>query len=228
MSGWSAGVWASLARRPPARRPPGVAAGTAAALVRKLPGVPAAESLRLAGTGHLHAGRLLADAGRRAWWPLLAAGSLVSRRVRRVAVLAALPALSSGGLPRLVDDLAYGVGVWKGVLAEREPAPLLPSFPVVAAAPTRIGGARQAADDRVPSAGVTLRLTVDSDAWQDHVDRVVPPRARAWCPVVKGNGYGFGRAELARVAATGSPTSIAVGTVHELDGVPGGVTAGRC
>ena len=42
--------------------------------------------------------------------------------------MAAVPALLSGGIPRLVDDLAYGVGLWKGVLAEREPGPLRPRF----------------------------------------------------------------------------------------------------
>ena len=45
--------------------------------------------------GHLYAGRLLADAGRRAWWPLLLAGAVVSKRMRRVAVAAAVPALLS-------------------------------------------------------------------------------------------------------------------------------------
>ena len=42
--------------------------------------------------------------------------------------MAAVPALLSGGIPRLVDDLAYGAGLWKGVLAEREPGPLRPRF----------------------------------------------------------------------------------------------------
>ncbi len=128
MNGWSAGVWALLGTGHPALAA-GVVAGTAAALVKKLPGVPVAESVRLTVTGHLYAGRLLADAARRAWWPLLAAGSLVSRRTRRITALAVLPALASGGLPKLVDDIAYGFGVWKGVLTEREVGPLLPRFP---------------------------------------------------------------------------------------------------
>ena len=91
-------------------------------------GTVAGVTLRLAGMGHLHAGRLLADAGRRAWWPLLVAGAVVSPRLRRVAVLTAVPALLGGGIPRLVDDLAYGVGVWKGMLAERELGPITPRF----------------------------------------------------------------------------------------------------
>jgi hypothetical protein len=127
MSGWSAGAWSLVVAGHPVVGL-AVAGGTAAALVRKLPGVPATESLRLAGLGHLYAGRLLADAARRTWWPLLVGGALVSPRVRRIAALSVVPALLGGGLPRLVDDLAYGVGVWKGVLAERELGPITPRF----------------------------------------------------------------------------------------------------
>ena len=90
MSGWSAGAWALLLAGCPLEAAR-VAAGTAVALVPKLRGVPAAESLKLAGRGHLIAGRQLADAARRVWWPALLLGSLVSRRVRRVAALAARP-----------------------------------------------------------------------------------------------------------------------------------------
>ena len=115
-----------------------VAGGTAAALVRKLPGVPATESLRLAGARpplrRSAAGR---RRPRRAWWPVLVAGAVVSPRVRRIAALSVVPALLGGGLPRLVDDLAYGVGVWKGVLAERELGPDHAALHVVARADSR-------------------------------------------------------------------------------------------
>jgi alanine racemase len=70
---------------------------------------------------------------------------------------------------------------------------------------------------------VTLRLTVDTDDWRarvDHVARCYP----GLVPVVKGNGYGFGRRTLAAIAAELSDT-LAVGTVHELDHLPAGVTA---
>jgi mycofactocin system glycosyltransferase len=127
VSGWSGAAWGLLAAGQPIPAL-AVAGATTLALVRKLPGVPARESLRLAGLGHVHAGRLLADAGRRAWWPLLLAGSLMSRRVRRLAAATAVPALLSGGIPRLVDDLSYGAGLWKGVVTEREPGPLQPRF----------------------------------------------------------------------------------------------------
>ena len=93
--------------------------------------------------------------------------------------------------------------------------------------------------DRVeplPSIDVTLRLTVDTGAWQQHVDAVVAA-TDGLVPVVKGNGYGFGRSALARVAAAMADT-IAVGTVYELDvldttagvaapnGAPGGAPGG--
>jgi mycofactocin system glycosyltransferase len=122
---WSALVWLLLLTGQRGRAVL-VAAGTAGALVPKLRGVPAATSVHLAATGHLLAGRQLAAAARRAWWPALLVGALLSRRVRRLAVLAALPALVDGGPARLLDDAAHGWGVWKGVLAHGDAGPLLP------------------------------------------------------------------------------------------------------
>jgi alanine racemase len=69
---------------------------------------------------------------------------------------------------------------------------------------------------------VTLRLTVDTAAWRAQVDRVAR-RSPGLVPVVKGNGYGFGRPVLAEIAAELADT-VAVGTVHELAGLPGRVT----
>lgn len=127
MSGWTALAWALLlAGR--LRLAALVVAATTAALVPKLGGVPAATSVRLALTGHAGAGRQLADAARRAWWPLVAVAALVSRRARRLAALAALPALTDGGLHRLLDDAAYGVGVWRGILTTGELGPLWPQL----------------------------------------------------------------------------------------------------
>jgi mycofactocin system glycosyltransferase len=127
VSGWSAGVWAlAVAGQPLVAI--AVGAGTAGALVRKLPDLPAGMTLRLAGRGHLYAGRLLADAVRRAWWPAAAGASLVSRRARRATALAAMLALADGGPVRLLDDLSYGVGLWLGVIAERESGPLVPDL----------------------------------------------------------------------------------------------------
>lgn len=69
---------------------------------------------------------------------------------------------------------------------------------------------------------MTIRLSVDRTRWWAHVTGVAE-RIDGLVPVVKGNGYGFGRTELAALAARLSPI-LAVGTVHELDGLPDGVT----
>jgi alanine racemase len=73
---------------------------------------------------------------------------------------------------------------------------------------------------------LTLRLTVDTPAWRAHVDHVAAGYDPL-VPVVKGNGYGFGRSVLARVAddlvarrGGGEPPTIAVGTAYELAGLP--------
>ena len=68
---------------------------------------------------------------------------------------------------------------------------------------------------------MTVKLTVRSAIWRSHVARAAAG-VDGLVPVVKGNGYGFGRAWLAGVAAEFADT-IAVGNVHELDGLPGGV-----
>lgn len=65
---------------------------------------------------------------------------------------------------------------------------------------------------------MTIRLTVRTAMWRSHVAGVVN-RVDGLVPVVKGNGYGFGRLELARIAAEFADT-VAVGTVHELAGLP--------
>lgn len=70
---------------------------------------------------------------------------------------------------------------------------------------------------------MTIRLTVDRDRWWNHVTDVAAG-VEGLVPVVKGNGYGFGRHNLAIAASRLSPL-IAVGTVHELDGLPAELTA---
>jgi alanine racemase len=63
---------------------------------------------------------------------------------------------------------------------------------------------------------MTLRLTIDHRRWHDHIASVRTSvlGAADVVPVVKGNGYGIGRADLAARAATWS-TLLAMGTVHE-------------
>ncbi|MCU1393382.1 MAG: hypothetical protein JWM34_1810 [Ilumatobacteraceae bacterium] len=71
-----------------------------------------------------------------------------------------------------------------------------------------------------------LRLDVQRRAWLDHVAAVTAAHP-GLTPVVKGNGYGFGRNVLARVAAdlVAPGGHIAVGTVYEAGDVPSGHTA---
>ena len=74
----------------------------------------------------------------------------------------------------------------------------------------------------VASRGVALTLTVDRARWREHVaaTRAAFP---GLVPVVKGNGYGFGLTYLAELVGSWGFTAageLAVGTVHELAGLP--------
>jgi alanine racemase len=69
---------------------------------------------------------------------------------------------------------------------------------------------------------VALTLTVDRARWREHVaaTRAAFP---GLVPVVKGNGYGFGLTYLAELVSSWGPagaSELAVGTVHELAGLP--------
>ncbi|HUV18983.1 MAG TPA: alanine racemase [Ilumatobacteraceae bacterium] len=70
---------------------------------------------------------------------------------------------------------------------------------------------------------MTITLTVRTALWRAHVARVANA-VDGLVPVVKGNGYGFGRVILAEIASEFCDT-VAVGTVHELDGLPDGLHA---
>jgi mycofactocin system glycosyltransferase len=133
VSGYSAGMWALIALGYPIFGAL-VGAGTIAALARKLRDVPNAveESARLAGLGNLHAGRTIASAITRVWWPIAVVLALFSKRMRWVLITAAVvPSMYEWwkGRPKLdpirftalrvLDDAAYGVGVWKGVVQEQ-------------------------------------------------------------------------------------------------------------
>ena len=139
---WSALAW-TLAASGHALSGLGTAVASTAMLVRRLntvdDRVPIA--MRLAGRGNLHAGRLIASALTRTWWPVTFVACLFSRRVRRVALVAAVvPNVMSWWstrpdvdvtryvMMRVADDVAYGTGVWKGALAERNAGALLPTL----------------------------------------------------------------------------------------------------
>ncbi|MEO6652758.1 MAG: mycofactocin biosynthesis glycosyltransferase MftF [Ilumatobacteraceae bacterium] len=124
VSGWSLSAWAlAVAWHPLAAAT--IALGSAAALVRKLGDVPARESFRLAWSGNLNAGVQIALAVRRGWWPIVAVAALRSRFARRVMVAAVIAARNP---VRVADDLAYSVGVWRGMIVERTAAPLVPDI----------------------------------------------------------------------------------------------------
>lgn len=131
-TGWSIAVWLLVSgRRPLAAL--GLASYTGVALGRMVPGIGGSEAARLVALGHLHAGRLLAMAVRRVWWPFIIGGAVRSRWCRRVLACSVLAtAVDRRRVDRivigLVDDVAYGVGVWRGVIRWREPGPLLPAI----------------------------------------------------------------------------------------------------
>ena len=101
----------------------GIGLGSAAALPSKLRGVPPVVALRLAVQGHVAAVRQFAVAIRRVWWPIVALAAICSRRARWVAVGAVCLDLAS-----TPTDLAYGLGVWEGVIRHRTMRPLLPDI----------------------------------------------------------------------------------------------------
>lgn len=72
-----------------------------------------------------------------------------------------------------------------------------------------------------------VRLTVHRTAWLQHVHEVADSYGDALVPVVKGNGYGFGRNVLFDLVGDGLGSSdelrrhdVCVGSVHELADVP--------
>ena len=69
---------------------------------------------------------------------------------------------------------------------------------------------------------MAFRLTVQRAGWESHIDSVAAT-VDGLVPVVKGNGYGFGRATL-HPLIKGLSDYVCVGTVHELDNVADRVT----
>ncbi len=145
VSAWSAASWGLFATATPA----GIVTGfgtaivSASALPRKLTALadPKKVAWRLAGRGHLGAGRQIGSAIWRSYLPLVLAGSMFSRRFRGVLLLSALaPNLLEWkerrpiidpiryvGI-RLLDDASYCAGVWKGCFDERTLGPLIPDL----------------------------------------------------------------------------------------------------
>ncbi|MDR5710539.1 mycofactocin biosynthesis glycosyltransferase MftF [Nesterenkonia flava] len=150
MSPWAAGVLMAVACQRRWSLPVAglvTAVATAANMHRLKHAVPSLSSrARLA--GQLTCFGLGAAVGQglalavRHWWPGLAAAGILSRRARRLLVVAAvaeaaweyvrlkpeMDALRFAAARRL-DDAAYGLGVWKGALRKRSLRALLPARP---------------------------------------------------------------------------------------------------
>jgi hypothetical protein len=119
----------------------GVSTYTAMALARKLESrVPdhRVEAAQLAVKGHTYAGLSIAEASVRIWWPITVVGCLTGFR-RSLALLAGAAWLrrlrSARGGPAerirswaigVVDDLAFGAGVWVGAIRRRSARCLAP------------------------------------------------------------------------------------------------------
>ena len=93
-------------------------------LSQRLPELDRATSIGTVALGTVRTADAIARATRRAWWPLVIIG-MWWRPVRRLSVVALIAARSPLAA---LDDLIHGVGVWKGMYAERSIAPLLPRF----------------------------------------------------------------------------------------------------
>ena len=120
VNGWTATAWATaIAGSVPIAAT--LALGSSLALVRKLPDVPSRSAVWLALRGHLLAGRQIASATRRVWWPIALAASLVSRRARWWTVIAVLSDVRSAP-----TDVAYGWGVWSSMRRLRTTDPIVP------------------------------------------------------------------------------------------------------
>jgi mycofactocin system glycosyltransferase len=148
ISAWTALAWTAAAAGRPAAGT-AVAAASVALLARRLARVtgepwPAARTawplaVRLAGGGTLAAGQPLGRAISRAWWPAAVAAGLAVRRARYpLAALVLAPPLldwlerrppldpARYAAARLLDDAAYGLGVWEGCVRQRTIGPLVP------------------------------------------------------------------------------------------------------
>jgi len=150
-SPWSAAVWVLAVAGAPLSAV-GLAAFTAARLCRRLPDLPRGEVGRLALGGHLGAGRQLARASTRSGWPLAFLAAASGRRARRWVLAASVVSVTESwrnasdrgpmeidplrfAALALLDDMAYGAGVWAGCAQQRSFRALLP-----AASTSRDGG----------------------------------------------------------------------------------------
>jgi hypothetical protein len=128
-------------------------------------------AVRLVGGGTIAAARPLGSAISRTWWPVAIPAALAFKKLRLpVAALILAPPLLDWAdrkppldparyvAARLLDDVAYSLGVWQGCLARRTIRPLLPV----------IGGKRRPGRPALPGPSAARR----------HPARAGPPAAR--------------------------------------------------
>ncbi len=121
-NGWMAAAWTALGTGHPVTAS-ALAIANAVSVAKALRDVPAPEIARLTATSYLATARQTAATVRRVWWPIGVAAALVSTRARWIVAAAALAD------PRAVPtDVAYGWGVWRGVVRHRTWAPLRPEI----------------------------------------------------------------------------------------------------
>jgi mycofactocin system glycosyltransferase len=119
----------------------GVAIAASASTAKKLRRFPQLrdESFRISLHGTAQSAQSAVSAINRVWWPIAFVLAIFSQRLRMLFIAAALaPAVYEWWTKRphldvvrfvlikMVDNAAYGVGVWKGVIATRNIAPLIP------------------------------------------------------------------------------------------------------
>ena len=117
-----------------------VAGASTAKKLRKFPQLKS-ESINISVHGTAKSGLSIAHAISRVWWPIALVLAIFSQRLRVIFIAAALaPAVYEWwtkrphldvvrfALMKMLDNAAYGAGVWKGVIATRNAAPLIPSI----------------------------------------------------------------------------------------------------
>jgi hypothetical protein len=116
-----------------------VAGASTAKKLRKFPQLNS-ESINISVQGTAKSGLSVAHAISRVWWPIALVLAIFSRRLRLIFIAAALaPAVYEWwtkrphldvvrfALLKMLDNASYGTGVWKGVIATRNAAPLIPT-----------------------------------------------------------------------------------------------------
>ena len=120
----------------------GVAVASSAATAKKLRRFPQLrdESIRISLHATAKSAQSAANLISRVWWPIAFVLAIFSQRLRVLFITAALgPAVYEWwtkrphldvvrfALMKMLDNTAYGAGVWKGVIATRNAAPLIPT-----------------------------------------------------------------------------------------------------